>query len=243
MRRTGTTHLTAISGTHLALIVTTIRALIPGRSRASIVFTLGIISGLVVAVGAQPSIIRAALMLAATSIAELAGREGHSPSALALVVLGCLIINPWLAVSWGFALSVVATLAVMSAARLAHGARAPLGAVAVAISAHFATAPLIWMMTGRFAVYSPVVNIVLAAIVAPMTVVSLATSVTAWICPQVSAMIVPVARVCARIIIDTTGFAAALPGSVVTGWVASIGAWAPVFVGVVWACSRARRQS
>ena len=57
----------------------------------------------------QPSVLRAAVMGAIALLALGTGRSRRSLAALAAAVLGLLLVDPWLARSFGFALSVLAT--------------------------------------------------------------------------------------------------------------------------------------
>src|SRR6476619_1159405 len=65
--------------------------------------------GLVILVGPAPSVLRAAAMGAIAMLALLAGRTRSCVPALAAAVITLLLIDPELAISVGFALSVLAT--------------------------------------------------------------------------------------------------------------------------------------
>ena len=114
-RRTGLSHLTAVSGQNVTLILMAMApalALIPGRSRSAI--TVMVIAWFVVITRLEPSILRAGVMAALAVVARAGGREGSPLRMLALAVCMLIAIDPMLAGSVGFQLSVGATAGVVT---------------------------------------------------------------------------------------------------------------------------------
>lgn len=112
-RRTGLSHLTAVSGQNVALVLAAASPLLrrlTGRARVGV--TLILIAWFVVITRLEPSIIRAGVMAALAVIARATGRQGSPVRLLALAVCVLLIIDPLLAQSVGFQLSVGATAGV-----------------------------------------------------------------------------------------------------------------------------------
>ncbi|MDO5728021.1 MAG: ComEC/Rec2 family competence protein [Actinomycetaceae bacterium] len=220
MRRTSTTHITAISGMHLGIIMMTIQLLLPGRPRSKIVLLTLIVGVLIGVVGPQPSIIRAASMAAVMAVGYATGRPGQARAALATVVMTWLIINPWLAWSVGFALSVTATagvLAVVDSRRQRSNTRAGrvrrrlIGMVAVPLAAALTTAPILVTVTGQLPLFAVPANIAILPAVAPTTLAGLAAAICATYAPAATAIPLAVADVGARWILAVTEWFAHLP--------------------------------
>uniref|UniRef100_UPI001600CF32 ComEC/Rec2 family competence protein n=1 Tax=Nocardioides stalactiti TaxID=2755356 RepID=UPI001600CF32 len=115
-RTTGLTHLTAVSGTNLTLVVGFLlllaRALrVRGRGLV-VVGGLGI-AGFVLLARTEPSVLRAAAMGAVGLFALGADGRRRGLRALGVAVTGLLLVSPALAVSAGFALSALATAGIV----------------------------------------------------------------------------------------------------------------------------------
>lgn len=114
-RRTGASHIVAISGSNISVVAALLLVLLGGvRPRALRgLLLIAALSAYTVFVGASPSVVRAALMAALVLIAEMTGRRGWGPAALALTVLIQTAINPLVAADPGFLLSALATLGIL----------------------------------------------------------------------------------------------------------------------------------
>ncbi len=116
MAGSGTTHLVALSGYNIAILILAFDAIgkrFFGRRTRSVLALLGI--GLFVSmVGAEASVVRAALMGGLTLIAFLAGRSYDFLRAASLVALGMTCINPGIVYGdVGFQLSFVSLLGIV----------------------------------------------------------------------------------------------------------------------------------
>jgi competence protein ComEC len=156
-RRSGLSHLLAVSGENVTLLALLATALlgafgIPLRER--LVWVLGLIAVYVPLAGAGPSIQRAAVMGAAGLLATLAGRRASRLFALALALGVTLAVDPGVAADVGWQLSFAAVVGILLlaapiraaiVARIgSHGWRRALAeGAAVTIAATLATAPLI----------------------------------------------------------------------------------------------------
>ena len=157
-RRAGLSHLTAVSGANVAIVLTGI--LWPLRRRAVrpgvqvLVAGLGL-AGFVVLARPGPSVVRAAAMGAITLMALAAGRPRAAVPALAASVCVLLTADPGRARDAGFTLSVAATAAIVVLARgwsrrlqERRWPRLLADAVAVSAAAGVATAPLVAALSG-----------------------------------------------------------------------------------------------
>ena len=114
MLTTSLTHLTAVSGSHIAISLAVIHRLFAGRYRLQAVLVAGFLILVLVVVGAEPSVVRATSMSALAAWGLFRRRPGQ-PLALLFVVITVVVLwDPWAAVSLGFALSAIATLGILT---------------------------------------------------------------------------------------------------------------------------------
>src|SRR6201999_391695 len=140
--------------------------------------------GFVILAGPEPSVLRAAVMGGLALLALVLGRERSLLPALAWSVVVLVPIDPSLGLSAGFALSVLATGAlVLVAPKWAswlRGRGVPPGiaeAVAAPLAAHLVTAPVIAGLSGEVSVVAVVANLVAEPVVAPATVIGVLATV------------------------------------------------------------------
>lgn len=188
-RAAGLTHLTAVSGANFSILIGAVLLVLRGigvgpRTTVAIAFVVLVV--FVVVARPSPSVLRAAVMGSIGLLALVTGRRRQAVPALCGAVLALLAWWPRLAVDVGFVLSVFATTALVLVAPIwvdwlrARGwPRACAEVVAVAAAAHAATAPVIAAMTGTFSVVGVVANVLVAPVVAPITVVGVGTALIA----------------------------------------------------------------
>ncbi len=112
-RTTGLAHLMAVSGTHLAIVSSLagwLMNLLPFGRRLRVVVLTGLLISYVALTGGAPSAARSCLMCVVGLSAGLARRRKQAINALSLCVLCFLGIEPTIAFSVGFLLSVLAVL-------------------------------------------------------------------------------------------------------------------------------------
>ncbi len=182
-RTTGLTHLTAVSGTNLTLLVGFLLVVarwcrVRGRGLA-LVAGVGIVGFLLLA-RTEPSVLRAAVMGGVGLLALGADGRRHGARALGVAVVVLLLVQPALALSAGFALSVLATAGIVV---LAPGWRDALArwlpswlaaAVAVPLAAQVACTPVVAGLSGQVSLVAVGANLLAAPAVAPATVLGLA---------------------------------------------------------------------
>jgi competence protein ComEC len=112
-RDAGLSHLTAVSGQNVALLLAAAGPLLRrARPPTRWAVTLGLIGWFVVLTRAEPSVLRAGMMAATGATAFILGRQAEPLRLLALAVITLLLLDPLLAWSVGFWLSVGATAGV-----------------------------------------------------------------------------------------------------------------------------------
>ncbi|WP_147525136.1 ComEC/Rec2 family competence protein [Cellulomonas timonensis] len=230
MRTSGLTHLTAVSGAHFALVgaaaltcATLLGLARPVRAAATAV----LLAGFVVLVEPSPSVLRAAAMGAIGLGGLLVGRPSRALPALGAAVTLLLIADPWLAREVGFALSVLATAALvllagpLAAAWSRTGRTTVAHALAVPFAAQSVCAPVVLLLTPSVSAYAVVANLVVAPAVAPATVVGLMAALLAPAWPQGALVLAQVAGAGCWWVGAVARVAAALPGARVP-WVGGV---------------------
>lgn len=222
MKTVGMTHLTAVSGANCSLILGALllaaRSLRFPRAPAAAAALAGL-ALFVLMVGPDASVLRAALM-GAIGLASLSGgRTGRGLSFLCLAVIGLLLADPGLGISFSFLLSVLATLGIVVAGPwimewLPAGVpRWLAGGLAVPLSAQLFCGPVIVLLQPQFSSYALVANIVAAPLVAPVTILGTAAVPLVPLAPWAAAVPMAVAGSCAGAVAAVARFFAALPGA------------------------------
>lgn len=112
MKSAGLTHLTAVSGSNVTLLIALVISLghrFKFRKRTNYLVSLVALGAFVVIVRPQPSVLRASIM-GVIMVLALISKSPKSPlPALTGCTIFLILLDPWLSISFGFALSVFAT--------------------------------------------------------------------------------------------------------------------------------------
>ena len=220
-RRSGLTHLLAVSGTNLTIVLITI--LLVGRAggvRRRGQWILGVIAvaGFVLLARPDPSVLRAAAM-GSVGLAALGYGSSGGLRALSWAVIVLMTVDPWLSTSVGFILSVCATAGILLLApRFAevlgrHLPRWCAIAIAVPIAAQLACTPVIAAISGQISIVAILANVAAGPAVAPATVIGLLGGAVALFSVPTSHLIGALAGLCARWILFVGHWCASLPGA------------------------------
>ena len=187
---------------------------------------LGALAGIgsyVLAVGPQPSVIRAGIAGALGCLAWLSARQRDRWHFLLLGALVLLAWNPYNLLDAGFQLSFAAVaaifVAVPRAKRLLEGYPMPRGArevIAVSLACGLATAPILWFQFGRIPVYTVPANALAAPVVAPLLGLALVAAIVAPLSPGIAALIAWANGCLAAYLAWCARFVGGLPGSTVS---------------------------
>jgi competence protein ComEC len=219
-RRTGMTHLVAVSGANTAVVLAVVLLLCRRAGlhpRLALVLSALALLGFVVLARPSPSVLRAAVMGGLALVATATGRTRGGLDVLCGAVLLLLLSVPSLARSPGFALSTAATLGLVV---LAPGLRARLArrwpgwvadAVAVPLAAQIACAPVLALLFGRLSLVALPANILAVPAAGAATVLGVGAALLSVPC-------LPLARLLAR--------AAGVPTAWLV-WIAEHGARVP----------------
>jgi competence protein ComEC len=190
-RAAGMTHLMAVSGANVTIVCGAVlfSARLIGPRTAVVLAAVALVA-FVIVVQPTASVLRAAVMGAIALMGMLSSRRRQAIPALSATVVMLLAVAPHLAVDVGFALSVLATAAlvviapVWSRRLVGSGCPKPLAdALAVAWAAHVVTAPLVAGISGRVSLVAAGANLAVAPVIAPITVLGSAAAVlsVAWL--------------------------------------------------------------
>ena len=241
-RSSGLYHLLAVSGQNVGYVVA--GALLLGwllgvpRWLAQI-GALGAIGGYVLAVGWQPSVVRAGVAGALASLAWLAARpqdRWYFLLAGAAVLLGW---NPYSLLEPGFQLSFAAVAAIFVAVppleRRLEGYPLPRPlrmAVAVSVACGIATAPILMGHFGATPVFSILSNALAAPVVAPLLALALGAAALAPVVPSAAAALAWLAGWLAAYLAACARFVGGLPHAQAGSWAALLALAAAA--GLVW---------
>lgn len=219
-RTTGLTHLTAVSGTNLTLVVGSLlllaRALGARRRWLAVVGLAGIV-GFVLLARTEPSVLRAAVMGTVGLFAFGPDGRRRGLRALGVAVAGLVLVQPDLAVAPGFALSVLATAGIVLigpplAQALARWLPRGLAeAIAVPTAAQLACTPVIAGLSGEVSLVAIGANLLAGPAVGPATVLGLAGGVVGLVWPWAGRLCGTVAGWCVGWIIAVAEHGAGLP--------------------------------
>ncbi|WP_078599772.1 ComEC/Rec2 family competence protein [Streptomyces violens] len=207
-RATDLTHLLAVSGSNLTIVLVLLigpphlavraerRGLAPrlGLSlRTTAVIGGAVAIAFVVVCRPDPSVLRAAACGLITLLAIGSGRRRTLLPALAAAVLLLVLYDPWLARSYGFLLSVLATGALLTLAPRWSAAlqrrRVPprlAEVIAAAAAAQAVCAPVIAVLAARVGLVAIPCNLLAELAVAPATVLGFAALATAPLLPPLA---------------------------------------------------------
>jgi competence protein ComEC len=235
MRTSGLSHLTAVSGGNVAIVLAVVLGLVillrlPLGAR--IAAALAALAFFVILVGPQPSVLRAGGMGAIATVGLLTGGRRAGPAVLGAGILLLILLAPWLATSWGFALSAMATAGLIVIAgpvadRLARWRwtwRWPPAlreALALTVSAQLATLPVLVSMGGTVGWVALPANLVVMPVVAPVTILGLVAAGISPLVPGAAAVVAQLAAWPAAWIAWVAHVGAGLPLAVLpwpTGW-------------------------
>lgn len=203
MRASGLAHLVAVSGGNVAIVVglaVGLATLLRLRLALRVLVGLLAVAYYAFLVGPEPSVLRASVMGSIVLAGVVVGGRRGGPAVLGAGVLGLLLLQPSLALSWGFALSVFATAGILLLApvvrqRLGHARltrRWPpivLTAVSLTLAAQVATLPLLVAMGGATGWVSVPANLAAMPAVAPVTVLGLLAAVISPVSPGLAGVL------------------------------------------------------
>jgi competence protein ComEC len=222
-RASGLYHLLAVSGQNVVLVAGGALALawLLGIPRwLGQVGALAAIAAYVLAVGAQPSVIRAGVSGALVSLAWLAARPADRWHFFLLGALVLLAWNPYTLLDPGFQLSFAAVAAIFVLVppllRRLEGYPVPAklaAALAVSIACGVATAPILWLQFHAVPLLTVPANVLAAPAVPPLLGLAFAAALVGLISPPAAAALAWLNGWCAAYLAACAHAVAAIPGA------------------------------
>ena len=206
MRRSGLTHLTAVSGANFAIVSAFMLWLMQWPIRkieTRLIVTSIFLIAFIGLVRPSPSVLRAAAMAGVVIFAKLNRSRSDSIPSLGFAVALVVICDPWQSRDPGFALSVLATSGLLL---IAPKLKMP-KAIATPIAATALCAPIIISLSGYLSIASIPANILAAALVAPITILGFIAAVL----PISAVIVLPVAKAFASLIANIAWFSSSFP--------------------------------
>lgn len=167
-KRLGMSHLLSLSGLHLSILTGALgwllRRLRVSR-RGRLIGQLVFVAGYVVLTGAPSSVVRAAAMLALTTVASLLWAERDTMTALCGAVTLICLINPAALMDIGLWMSAFATLGLLLSqnfafARLPRPVRGAARTAVTSLLVNLLVLPFVWVTSGELSLLSPFTNLV-----------------------------------------------------------------------------------
>lgn len=222
---TGTAHLIAVSGSHLAIVGFVSEGVLQktrcsrGLQRAILAITL---VGYAAFTGASPSAVRACCMVFATLVVNGAGRRRHGLSALFVTMSIFVLLRPTVLFETGFQLSCASVLAILCFCPYVTYALGELGVpsgvasmLSVTLCSQLATLPITIPAFGTFSLIAPLANAVIGPVVSLLLAVSIVLVPFSLVAPlQAWALVVPM--IAARCALFFEQLFAAVPGASVS---------------------------
>ena len=175
LQQAGLGHVTAVSGANVAILFAALhfvllRLRVSSRARLAIQVVALVV--FVILARPTPSVVRAAVMAFIALLYWWIGWRRYGEVVVLVTVVFLLAVDPWLAVSWGFVLSVAATFALVVLPSLwgtNQGNKAQ-QLLATAFAATLATIPLLIAMGAQPTFASIPANVVADIFIAPATI-------------------------------------------------------------------------
>ena len=252
-RASGLYHLLAVSGQNVALVAGSALLLVwlVGLPRLiGQLAALAAICGYVLAVGAQPSVIRAGVAGVLGSLAWLTARAADRWHLLLLGAIVLLAWNPYTLLDAGFQLSFAAVLAIFVLVprfeRFLEGY--PLGrslrlVVAISAACGAATAPIAWLQFHSVQLLTVPANALAAPVVAPLLGLALGAAAVAPFSGSAAAALAWLNGWCAAYLVAVARLVGGLPIAQITSTRLLLVLLAGAFLAAAYACPPRWRQS
>jgi len=181
--------------------------------------SIAVLAGFVVLVTPEPSVLRAGVMALIVLVSLGGGRPARGLPVLAIAVIGLLVADPWLARSYGFALSVLATAGLLVLAgpftrALGRWLPLPIAAVvAVPLAAQLACQPVLILLEPSIPSYGVLANMLAGPAAPAGTVLGLLACLLLAVSSPLGLLVAGLAWAPSAWIAAVAHFFAALPGS------------------------------
>ena len=248
MKRSGLTHLVAVSGANFAIVsgfVLWCMQFLIRRTRYRVIATAVALACFIALVRPSPSVLRAAAMAAVLLSAHVTKRKTDALPALGFAIVAVVLGDPWQSRDAGFALSVLATAGLLLFAPLIENHlpthKKLAGALAPPIAAMVFCAPILVALSGYLSPMSIFANLLAAPFVAPITIVGFIAALVSPFAPVITVILIFIIKFPAGAIVAIAHWSAGFP--VLTIHSGTIGfAIVAVLAGSIWLFKKNWRQ-
>jgi len=204
MRRSGLTHLTAVSGENFAIIAAFLLwglAFVVRRLRTRIVITAIVLTTFIFLVRPSPSVLRASVMTSVLLLGKARGVRTSALPALGVAIAGLILIDPFQAIDPGFALSVSATAGILILSptltnfftRFTRHTKV-VELLAIPMAATIFCTPLIIAISGQLSLIALPANFLVAEVVAPITIIGFIAALLSPLSPGISHLLLLICK-------------------------------------------------
>ena len=218
MKRSGLTHLVAVSGANFAIVSSFVlwcMQFLIRRTSYRVIATAVALACFIALVRPSPSVLRAAAMAAVLLSAHVTKRKTDALPALGFAIAAVVLGDPWQSRDAGFALSVLATAGLLLFAPIIEE-RLPThkmlaGALAPPIAAMVFCAPILVALSGYLSPMSIFANLLAAPFVAPITIVGFIAALVSPFAPLITTFLIYIIRFPASAIVAIAHWSAGFP--------------------------------
>ena len=250
-RASGLYHVLAVDGLKVAAVAGgafAVGFLFGGSRLAAELLALAATGGYVLAVGAHPAVLRAAIAAGLASLAWLTARERDRWHALLVAAVALLAWNPFFVADAGFQLSFAAVSAIFIVTpRVVHaleGYPVPhwlAQLIGVSTACGLGTAPVTWLQFHQVSLVTVPANVLAVPVVAEMLGLALLTTLVASVAPPLAAALAQLNGWGAVFVAGCARFFGGLPGAQATSPAAVAAAAAFVLLAAAYAWRRGER--
>jgi competence protein ComEC len=214
-RRAGVYHILAVSGFNVALLASSVWAVLALAAvsrRVAAAAAIVVVVGFAAVVGPEPSVVRATIMAVLVLIALLLERDASVTNGLALAALVVLAVRPGDLADPGFQLSFAATAGIV-AAPAPRGA--VLGALAVSLAAQVAVLPITLAHFNQVSLIGVIANLGVVPVAGFATVLGLLAVAVAFVSEAAGILLFDAVWPALLLLRALVRLAADVPGAVV----------------------------
>ncbi len=199
MQKVGLSHLTAVSGANFVLVASFLLwclQFIIKRIKHRLIIVLIVLFLFIFLVRPTPSVLRAAVMTLVILIARYRGESTRGIASLGAAITLLILLDPFQSIDPGFALSVLATAGILFLSPKVENKlqkiikpRWLVEAIAIPVSATIPCLPVILLLSNEFSIATIPSNILVAPVIAPITVLGFLSAILTPIVSSVGAIL------------------------------------------------------
>lgn len=249
IRDAGLTHIIAVSGYNLTILVRFSKRLLKKQSRYQILLASGLlVTTFVLITGMSPSILRASIVVALLQLSWFYGRKIHPIVLLSLSAALSVLVDPfqlWRSVGWYLSFAAFFGVIIMAPLIVSKKREKSIFALLIAesVSAGLMTLPIIAAVFGRVSVVGILANVLVTPLVPLAMLLSFIAGLSGWFVSAISGWFALPARFLLTYMLDIANIVSRLPGARISfnvnNWV--LAGTYTVLCGSLWVLYRRRK--